>query len=729
MTTPNGLPPPAPEVLDAVGRLLAVDRFPVAGEILRARPGDVGESFLAVCDTILERIAADPELRDRGPDPALVRAMRAFLVRCATASLDVVFPSDSDIVDPTAYAVVATEVNAANKADNRYAESGDPAALDVAADAWRRVLTVPELDSAYPGLRAALLNDAGGSALRRFRHGGVQLDLELAIHRFAEALTMTPPVSVRRIGRLGNLAMALREAHERYGEPQAIVDAEELLREALRLVGLGGDSVPGAAEATTNLALVLRDRYLADGELDRLREAIGLAERAMTISNAPAPRIMLGDLLSQYFPHSGELAHLERAVDLLTQALDRVSVNSPERPRVMVDAAIALTERHAVLGDLADLDHAIDLLTAARSALPSTAPDLASASVQLALALYRRFEVTGRLDELDRAVELLTATVRSAPATEVARPTWRTNLATALIQRYRRRGDVSDLDEAIATYEAVLDAPGVDRYVTRNNLGNALRDRYRRAPADADLDRSVELLRGAVALCVSGSVRHASTCANLGEALRYRYLLVGDDADLQEALDVTAQAVTAGSRDADAARRWFGRAAVLDDAARIRGDARPAEVDDAYRVGCAAGAAVDPESVLVAAQDWGRAAVADTDWTTAAEAFGIAVEAIGSLVHTQAARRHQETWLHASTSLAGRAGHAMTQAGDPAGGVVAIERCRAAMLSEALGREHADLAELTTQRPDLTERYRAAARLLAGRTARETQSTAGVLGR
>lgn len=707
---------PTPEVVDTVARLLAVDRFPVAAELLRAHPGAAGVPLLAACDVIMDRLTSNPQARAGAPDPALVRAMRAFLVRCASGSCDAIFPPDCDIIDPQVYAVVAADIAAASAADDVHAGSGDSTALDIAAEAWHQVLTAPELDSAYPGLRAALLNDAAGSALRRFWHGGVRSDLELAIHRYAESLTLTPPVSVRRIGRLGNLAMALREAHERYNEPQALADAEELLREALRLVDLGGDMVRGAAETRTNLALVLRDRHLVASDADLLREAIALGERATHISDAPGPRIMLGDLLGQYFAHSGEIDHLERAVGLLTSALAQVPEGSPERPRAMVDTAIVLTERHAVLGDPTDLDTAVGLLTTARSSLPSTAPDQASASVQLALALYRRFEVSGRLDDLDRSIALLTAVVETAPATEAAGPTWRTNLATALIQRYRRSGDASDLDQAIAAYEGVLDAPGVDRYVSRNNLGNALRDRYRCIPVRDDLDRSVDLLRAAADLCVVGSVRHASTLANLGEALRYRHMLTVQDRDLREALEVTRQAVATASQDADAARRWFGRAAVLDDVARTRTGVHPEEIHDAYRAGCAVGLAADPESVLVAAQDWGRTAVARVDWPTAAEAFGIAVDAIGLLVNTQAARRHQETWLRVTRSLADSAAYASMRAGDRAGAVVAVERCRAAMLSEALGRDHAELAGLQEQRPDLAERYRAAASLLVAYT-------------
>lgn len=702
------MPAAPPEVADAAGRLLAVDRYPVAAEIVRAHRAAI-DALVGVCDLIAERLAAEPARSDR-PDPALVLAMRAFLLRCASTPLEVVFPAGSDLIDPQVHAIVAADVAAAEEADGRRAATGAADALD---GAWRRVLAADALRSAYPGLRAALLNDAAGSALRRFWDGGLRPDLDLARERYTAALALTPPVSVRRISRLGNLAMVVREAHERFGEPRALADAEALLRQAMRLVDLGGDGIPGAAETATNLALVLRDRALAEGTAEPLREAIGLAERAVAVSDAAGPLIMLGDLLGQYYAHSGDPTHLERALDLLADGLAMVPAGSPERARALVDTAVALSERHTVVGDPSDLDRAVDLLEEGRGMLPATAPDRASASVQLAVALYRRFEMSGRLDDLDRAIELLATVVRTALAAEVAGPTWRVNLATALIQRYRRTGGVADLDRAVTTYEELLDVPGVDRYAVTNNLGNALRERARHTRTFADLDRAVDLLRAAAELGAAGSVRRAATAANLAAALLDRYRLRGDAADLRRALDTTATAVAATSGDADAARRWFGRAAVLDEVAGAGwavGDA-----DDAYRSGCALGRAADPESVLAAAQEWGATRAADGRWSTAAEAYGIAVDVIASLVATQLARHDQETWLRAATSLAGSACYAAARAGDLNAAVEDVDRCRAAMLSDAVGRDHADLTALAERRPELAERYRVLVGALAFR--------------
>ena len=90
--------------------------------------------------------------------------MRAFLVRCAATPLDEVFPDGSDLIDPQAYATVAADVTDAEAADRHHLETGSADALADAADAWQRVLAPDRLGSAYPGLRAALLNDAAGSA-------------------------------------------------------------------------------------------------------------------------------------------------------------------------------------------------------------------------------------------------------------------------------------------------------------------------------------------------------------------------------------------------------------------------------------------------------------------------------------------------------------------------------------------------------------------------------------
>lgn len=709
--------PPDADLRSALLRLLATDSYPRTGRMLCADTRLLSPEAA----TLVGGLATEAETGGLPVTAALVRQYRAFLGRCAPNTLDAVFPAGSTMNDPQVVTVLQDDLDCARAADADYARAGRDDDVDHADRAWQRILAVPAVGDAYPDLRAALLNDAAASALRRFWHRGEAADLRRAEQLYRHALDLTPRVSARRVSRLGNLAMVRREAHLRSGGDDAIEEAETLLREAVSLVDRSRGQLTGV-EVLANLALVLRDRYLAVGDPTFLHDAVAIAERACAASDVPGPRIVLGDLLSQRYVAGGDADDLNHAYALLHDALGRLPEDAPERPRAMVDLAVALGERYGVTGDPADLDNAVELIESARALLPATAPDRPSADAQLAVMLYRRFEASGRLDDLDRAVELLATVIVIAPDAEVARPTWQANLAATLIQRSLRTGSPADLDRAVDIYLrlAAADETRTDRYAVLNNLGNALRDRSRRSPSTTDLDRAVVFLREALNQCADGSARRASTLSNLGVALHDRFVLTGRTSDLDEARDLTRQAsAMRGGADADRARRLFARALVAQTAAN-HGDATGRdEAVAAYREGCRIGLAADAESTLIAAQAWGRWAGFRGDWTSAAEAYPYAVRAVEMLVGTQVVRDHQEVWLRSAPALPARAAFAAVAIDRPVDAVVALERTRAALLSETLRRSRVDLALLGHGRPDLRDRYERAAGLVQRQRAAE----------
>lgn len=699
---------------EALLRLLAIDFYPRTGAVLAGDPRLLSGAARGTLDDLVAEAG-------RGELPFTVELVvqhRSFLLRCSPRTLPAVFPMGDETVDPQVVAAVRVELERAWAAGAAYTERGAAEDLGAADRAWQQVVAAPALSSAYPDLRAALLNDAAGTALRWFWHAGTPADLDRAGGLYQGALDLTPPNSARRVDRLGNLAMVRREVHLRSGDEDALTDAELLLREASALVERSRGQLPGT-EVLTNLALVLRDRYLLSRDQDVLEAAIDAALRASKATGATGPQIMLGDLLTLRHQVTGQLDELDQAVTLLARALDRVPGGAPERPRAVVDLAVALSERHEVLGAPADLDAAVQLIEDARALLPSTAPDLLSADAQLAVMRYRRFESSGRLDDLDQAADLLSA-VLAAPGAEVAVPTWQANLAAVLIQRSRRTGNPTDLDRAVEIFVGLAagGSTSTDRYAVLNNLGNALRDRSRREPDGTDLDRSVTFLREAIELCADGSTRLAATLANLGVALHDRAMFTREPADLREALEVTERALRIDADDADLARRWFARALVAQTATNNGWTAGHEATIDAYREGCRIGMIADPESTLIAAQDWGGWATARRDWALASEAYPIALDAIDALVARQVVRDHQEAWLRATPGLAERAAWAAEAAGRPGDAVLALERTRARLLSEAMQRDRADLARLGRLRPDLEQRYRLAVAALRDRGGR-----------
>jgi len=684
----------------AIQDLLEHDLFPDAERVLRDQPGLLSED----ADHLFDELAAEAE---RGvaqyPVEAIVQ-LRSFLRRCRSVGLDAVFPPDHPDIDPQVVAIIRPDMQEADDAEAAFERENDASVLTGCAAAWRRIVGEPSLDSAYPGLKAALLNNAGATLLRIYWARGEMNDLRDGLDLLDTAVKLTPLSSAYGAHRLGNLGVAFREVHLRTGDVEALDRATGLLREAVRTLDSSPGS-PAASEVLSNLALVLRDYYIRAGNPDDLAEAIIHSERACRESESIGCRVMLGDLLGQRYETTGSHNDLTRAVELLTEAVSATPSASPDRPRRLVDLAITLLHRHAALGNPDDLSAAVRLCSEAAQTMPPASPDRPACLAQWSLACYRRYESTGLLDDLDRAAAGLDEAIRTAQPHEFSVPGWRVNLATVLFARSRRTLHPADLDRAITLYEAAAaDADGFsgDRFATINNLGNALRDRARKTWGTADLDRAIEMLRAALTITPEGSPRHATTLTNLGAALRDRYAATGSHTDLKEALTRFRTAVEiSADGDIDRPRRLFALAQIADHGS----DNDHNIAIDAYRRGCADGVLADPESTLTAAQEWGAWAASRRCWPEAADAYDAAVSAVSALVGAQVLREHRENWLRDAFDLPGRAAYASAMAHRLPAAVVAFERTRAAILSESFGAGHADLIRLDRSDPQLAARY------------------------
>lgn len=688
-----------PELREAVCELLEHDSFPRAGRALRERPALLSEA----ADRVFDALAADA----RRCPAAAVEQLQRFVRRCRRSGLDAVFPSGRPEIDPQMVTIVAADMAEANRSEAVFDRSGDSMALSRAAAAWRRIVGEPRLTSAYPGLRAALLTNAGGVLLRRYWTLGEPADLDDALRLLAEAEELTPASSPARAHRLANLALAFRELHLRTGDAGALHRAVDVLRAA---AGTPLARSGAAADVLTNLALTLRDRFVLAGDPDDLNEAIEHAERACRDATSVGPQVMLGDLLGLRHRTTGEPADLDRSAALLTDAVARTEAGSPERPRRLVDLSVALLDRHALRGDPADLVAAVRSCDEAVATMPTASPDRPACLAQRANALYRRYESAGRLDDLDQAVATLEQAIETAQPGEVAVAGWRVNLGAVLQRRVGRTADPADLDRAIELFETAVREGGIaeDRFAAVTNLGNASRDRARRTGSTADIDRAVEMLRTALTMTPEGSRQHASTLTNLGAALRDRFTITGSRADLDEALARLARAVEqTEAGDVDEPRRLFALAQAADDRTMLGSDEHVLLGIDAYRRGCAVGVVTDPESTLRAALDWAGWATTRRAWAEAASAYAAAIDAATALVARQIVREHQESWLRAAGGLPSAAAYAAVAADAPADAVVALERGRAAILAETLGRDRTDLDGLRQAAPSLAARYTA----------------------
>jgi tetratricopeptide (TPR) repeat protein len=713
---------PAPTGLRAlIERLMEDDSFPRAGATLAANQ----VLLTAEADDELAALVAQAT-QCRDDDRAVaISQLRAFVGRCRRTGLAAVFLPDHPDIDPVIVSIVGTDMRAADDAEGSYDRTGDIDALTAAAAAWRRVMTDPSLVSAYPGLRAALLNNGGGVLLRRYWAVGSRDDLAGAYEVLRTAVALTPPHVPLIVGRLCNLGLAIREIYRQNGDRSALERAIGAFERAAEVAAQVAAAQPSAAPAArTNLALGLQDRYLSSGDPDDLARAIGCCEQACWGAEPVSACVMLGDLLRRRYESTGERPDLTRAVALLRGALQATPPRSPERPRRLVDLGIALLDQHAESGDPGDLSTALQLFDEAVQAIPATSPDRPGCLVHRSLAFYRRYESAGALDDLDRAVDGLDEAVRTAGAGCVDTAGWTIDLAAVLHERARRTGAHQDLNWAICLLEAAS-APESDtfgnRYVAMNDLGNALRDRYHSTGQGPDLDRAIQVLRAALAAAPTGSAQSATLRANLGVAQRDRHAATRSPADLDEAsahLRAAVELSPAGNT--DRARRLFALALAARDRYAVSG--QEADLDtaiDAYRRGCADGIMADPPSTLAAAQEWGAWATARRSWSEAATGYHTAIDAMLAVVHSQVIREHQENWLRDTAGLPGRAAYASAMAHQLQAAVAAAEAGRAAILTETLQRDNLDLRMLAGHCPDLADRYtRAANRLRAAQQQR-----------
>ena len=313
----------------------------------------------------------------------------------------------------------------------------------------------------------------------------------------------------------------------------------------------------------------LRSQVLPEGEGQRdLRTALALLELVYlnepedipealrphfsqtTPTNHPDRPGFLSDLggaLQTRARRTGNTSDLDRAIDVLDQAVTIAPANHPDRPAYLSNLGGALQTRAWRTGNTSDLDRAVDVLDQAVTIAPANHPDRPGFLSNLGGALQTRARRTGNTSDLDRAIDVLDQAVTTNPTNHPDRPAYLSNLSNALRDRYGRTGHTTVLDRAITAIEqAVTTTPTKhpDRPGYLSNLGGALQTRARRTGNTSDLDRAIDVLDQSVTITPANHPERPGFLSDLGAALQTRYGRTGDTTVLDRAVDVLDLAVT-----------------------------------------------------------------------------------------------------------------------------------------------------------------------------------------
>jgi len=620
-------------------------------------------------------------------------------------------------------------------------------------------------DRAVEEIRAAVevlpqMVSDGVAALRRYRAEGAPDELAAAVKAFTAAIALAVPGFPDRALVLANLGLALRDRFEACGDQMDLRQAVDALEEAVQLTATAGEpDVPTRRAALVNLGSVLLTSLAAggpDADLQRALEVLTEADALPSGTDTEQAAVLnaLGEAQLQGHLRWRRPSALDAVVATITAA---VSLAGADSARERSNLGVALSERHLATGDLSDLQQAVGLLVDAVDATPERSPDRPARQANLGTVLVEQYHRLGDPHDLDAAIDLLDRAVAASRSGTPDAPAWKYNLALALGDRYERDGDLTDLDQAVAHLEAVVGATlrgSTARLARLDQLAVALRLRGLRREKASDLERAVVLHQEAVRDGVLSAGERAMLLGNLAGTLRAWAAATGEARLLKEALDAYRAAVAAvppgdaahgrvltnlgnglvDHYDASGQRGslveailWYDAAIAATDPAppelpsrlhnRAGGlrrlhelDARPADLLAAvadYRDGCRRAAGVVAEVGLRCGLNWGKWASGRRAWAEAAEAFQFAADAAEQLVRRQLTRWNKQALLRDIRTMPAAA-FALCQTGALAPALVRLEWGRARLLSDALGRNRANLDMLAQTHPQLAERYRLA---------------------
>ncbi|MFZ2359108.1 MAG: tetratricopeptide repeat protein, partial [Anaerolineae bacterium] len=517
--------------------------------------------------------------------------------------------------------------------------------------------------------------------------------------------------------RTGNLSAldAAATARQRIVEDPAFVDGEPRFQ----------------LEAINDTGRVFLRRYQATGDIADLNRALDLWQTAVqrTPPNSPdLPSLLnnLGNGLRTRFARTGAPADLEEAIRIYQSTIQRTPPNSPYLPPLLNNLGNGLSARYARTGALADLDEAIRVYQSALQRTPPDSPDLPSLLNNLGNGLRDRYLRTGVLADLEEAIASYKTALQRTPPDSPDLPSRLNNLGNGLSDRYARTGALADLEEAIESYESAVQRtpPGSPDLPYRlSNLGGSLSDRYLHTGTPANLDKAIASFKAAERRTPPDSPNLPSLLNNLGTGLSHRYARTGALADLDEAIAYFETAVQRTPPDlpgylnnlGNSLRARFARTGNLADLA---------EAQVAYQRACECGQLAQPEFAVVGSRSWGNWALQRRAWSEAAEAYAFGRRAIDRLFATQTSRAAKESWLREAQGLPANAAYALAQLGKLEEAVVALEAGRARLLAEALEQNRRDLEQLAPLgHGDLLARYRAAVQRLAALQQQASQPT------
>jgi len=404
---------------------------------------------------------------------------------------------------------------------------------------------------------------------------------------------------------------------------------------------------------------------VSDTDLDAAERLYqnAIAESPTNWANLPKYHHNFGRALySRYAQRSGDSADLDQAIRESEQAIALM----PQNTLFLSELGMLLNQRYVQNSLLADLDRAVAVLEEAVRLSQTGAEDLPAILNLLGSALRNRFVIKREAPDISSAVNVQRLSIEASSVDVENLPARLTNLGNSLLEKTNLSHSSDELAEAITVFAQALELSSPDHplYPSRlNNLANGLSARYRVEGDLADLSQAIDLYRRAIKLTPPQEQQLASRFYNLANNLRERWSRSGTSKDETE-----------------------GR--------------------EAYANACLSGLRRDTHWAFFAARNWGEWASSRQSWREAGKAYNYGLRVINELVGVQISQASKVPWLSQLQGFSAAAAFAFYKNDDYPAAALALEQCRAYLMTEALQLNSLAVEELhKLGRTDLVVRY------------------------
>ncbi|CAJ0546549.1 Ff.00g011760.m01.CDS01 [Fusarium sp. VM40] len=289
-----------------------------------------------------------------------------------------------------------------------------------------------------------------------------------------------------------------------------------------------------------------------------LEEAVTIQRRAFKSTTSSSSdhqkysywlALMLGDC----FYHTGQVADLEDAIELIQTLLQQLPDKAPMVPVLLVNLGMLFKEKYVLLGTEEDFSNARGAMYQAFAIAAKNGNEDAQ-WLEIASDIYdARYTWKGSLEDLEQVSRLRKKCLAATPEDrEIDKCARQVKLATTLENIHTKKGDVSALRESIGLTEEAMSASeesDPELLCLTRHLSFRLYLLYLEAGGLEDLEQAIRLGEEFLTRCDKDDSKRSSQLIDTAAQLAALYERTGILGHLEEAINMGREGLEKTSRD------------------------------------------------------------------------------------------------------------------------------------------------------------------------------------